>query len=119
MDCPRRLSPTRCELIGHERLDQTAICDYCVGDWKDGVPPSKEDPRRAVLYFIDLDRFMKGGPPPTTPSPATPVKMEDRLPICEACEYYVDQGCLLCGCPANSLQVKLTQEHGRCPAGKW
>lgn len=45
-----------------------------------------------------------------------------RLAICNTCEYYENNSCLLCGCVVvreSNYNNKLAQKNQVCPAGKW
>lgn len=49
-------------------------------------------------------------------------QIESRLSICNTCEFYKDNSCLLCGCQivreANYMN-KLAHKDQKCPADKW
>jgi len=49
-------------------------------------------------------------------------QIESRLSICKTCEFYKDDGCMLCGCQivreANYMN-KLAHKDQKCPADKW
>lgn len=45
-----------------------------------------------------------------------------RLSICNACEHYQDNVCLLCGCAIvreKNYKNKLAQKSANCPDGRW
>ncbi len=50
-------------------------------------------------------------------------QIDERLAICQACEYYVDEGCVKCGCKVSSrksqLISKLAWRSSECPEKKW
>ena len=49
-------------------------------------------------------------------------QIEQRLKICESCEYYKNDSCLLCGCVVvrdSNYQNKLAHKDQKCPADKW
>ncbi len=49
-------------------------------------------------------------------------QIDERLSICQTCEYFKDSSCLLCGCTivreANHKN-KLAHKDQKCPADKW
>ncbi len=52
----------------------------------------------------------------------SPEEINDRLKICNSCEYYKDSSCLLCGCTVVREKVynnKLAQKNQHCPIFKW
>lgn len=49
-------------------------------------------------------------------------QIEDRMSICQTCEFFKDNSCTLCGCKivreANHMN-KLAHKDQKCPADKW
>lgn len=56
------------------------------------------------------------------PSLCSQEQINERLAICNKCEYYEDNACMLCGCvivrEAN-YRNKLALKHQSCPINKW
>ena len=53
---------------------------------------------------------------------ATEQQINERMDICNSCEYYKDESCMLCGCRVvrNSVyQNKLADKNASCPDGRW
>lgn len=49
-------------------------------------------------------------------------EIEDRLAICNSCEYFKENSCLLCGCTVireANFKNKLAYKNQKCPADKW
>jgi hypothetical protein len=49
-------------------------------------------------------------------------QIDDRLAICQGCEFYKDNSCLKCGCTLNrgkNYMNKLLWADQSCPIGKW
>lgn len=49
-------------------------------------------------------------------------QIQQRLTICNSCEYYKNDSCLLCGCTVvreANYKNKLAHKDQKCPAGKW
>jgi hypothetical protein len=49
-------------------------------------------------------------------------QIEQRLAICNTCEYFKNNSCLLCGCTIvreANYQNKLAHKDQKCPADKW
>lgn len=49
-------------------------------------------------------------------------QIDQRLDICNKCEYLRDNACMLCGCRIvreKNHQNKLANKNASCPAGKW
>jgi hypothetical protein len=49
-------------------------------------------------------------------------QIENRLSICNTCEYFQNNSCLLCGCTVireANHQNKLAHKDQSCPANKW
>lgn len=49
-------------------------------------------------------------------------QIESRLAICNTCEYYKNNSCLLCGCQVvreSNYMNKLAHKNQKCPADKW
>jgi len=49
-------------------------------------------------------------------------QINERLAICNTCEHYENNACLLCGCVVireKNYNNKLAQKNQVCPAGKW
>lgn len=51
----------------------------------------------------------------------TPAEIDERLAICQSCEWLQGQSCAKCGCNCNGKGVidKLTLAGQSCPIGKW
>jgi len=53
---------------------------------------------------------------------ATPEQIQERMDICNKCQYYKDEACMLCGCRIvreKNYQNKLANKNASCPEGKW
>lgn len=74
------------------------------------------------------------GPNPTTktddkiqhsisdPAMCTQEQIEERLAICNKCDYYKNDSCLLCGCAIvreKNYKNKLANANAQCPDGRW
>lgn len=49
-------------------------------------------------------------------------EIDQRMEICNTCEYYQEDACILCGCRIvreKNHQNKLANKNAVCPAGKW
>lgn len=49
-------------------------------------------------------------------------QIDERLAICNTCEYYENESCLQCGCAISRDRVygnKLAYKNKSCPIGKW
>jgi hypothetical protein len=49
-------------------------------------------------------------------------QIEERLKICNACEHFKDNSCLLCGCVVvrdKNFNNKLAHKNHSCPINKW
>lgn len=49
-------------------------------------------------------------------------QIKERLAICETCEHYKDNSCLLCGCVVvreSNYMNKLAHKDQKCPIDKW
>jgi hypothetical protein len=52
----------------------------------------------------------------------SPQQIEERLKVCNSCEYFQNNSCLLCGCTVirdANHQNKLAHKDQKCPADKW
>ncbi len=52
----------------------------------------------------------------------TQEEIDERLAICQACPYLIDNHCSRCGCACvetNSMVNKLALSTEKCPEGKW
>lgn len=52
----------------------------------------------------------------------TKEQIDDRLSICNACEHFKDNSCLLCGCVVirdKNFNNKLAHKRHSCPINKW
>ena len=55
-------------------------------------------------------------------SQATEEQINSRMDICNSCEYYKDDACMLCGCRVvrdTVYQNKLADKSASCPDGRW
>ena len=53
---------------------------------------------------------------------ATQEQIKERMDICNKCQYYKDEACMLCGCRIvreKNYQNKLANKKASCPDGKW
>lgn len=53
---------------------------------------------------------------------ASKEEIDKRIAICNACEYYKDDSCMLCGCRVvreKNYQNKLANKNASCPDGRW
>lgn len=49
-------------------------------------------------------------------------QIEERMKICNTCEHYKDNACLLCGCRIvreHNYNNKLANKKASCPDGRW
>ena len=49
-------------------------------------------------------------------------QINSRMDICNSCEYYKDDACMLCGCRVvrdTVYQNKLADKSASCPDGRW
>lgn len=49
-------------------------------------------------------------------------QIEERMSICQKCEYFKDNSCLLCGCTVireKNYNNKLAKKNQHCPIFKW
>jgi len=49
-------------------------------------------------------------------------QIEERMKICNTCEHYKDNACLLCGCRIvreHNYNNKLANKNASCPDNKW
>ena len=49
-------------------------------------------------------------------------QINSRMDICNSCEYYKDDACMLCGCRVvrdSVYQNKLADKNASCPDGRW
>ena len=49
-------------------------------------------------------------------------QIDSRLAICQKCEYYKADACLLCGCSVvreQNFNNKLAHKNKACPINKW
>lgn len=56
------------------------------------------------------------------PEQATDEQIDNRMDICNTCEYYKDDACTLCGCRVvrgTVHQNKLADKNASCPDGRW
>ena len=54
--------------------------------------------------------------------PATEEIINKRMDICNKCEYYKEDSCMLCGCRVvrgTVYQNKLADKNASCPDGRW
>jgi len=54
--------------------------------------------------------------------PATEELINARMDICNKCEYYKEDSCMLCGCRVvrgTIYQNKLADKNANCPDGRW
>jgi hypothetical protein len=65
----------------------------------------------ATSFGTSMAKFVSGGFQTTTRK-----TYEERLAICQQCEHYSREACLICGC---FLKPKLSMPHEQCPLGKW
>jgi hypothetical protein len=52
----------------------------------------------------------------------SPEQIDTRLAICNTCEYFQNNSCLLCGCTVvreTTYNNKLAHKDQKCPADKW
>ena len=52
----------------------------------------------------------------------TSEEIDERLKICNSCEYFKNNSCLLCGCTVvrdANHKNKLAHKDQSCPANKW
>lgn len=53
---------------------------------------------------------------------ASEEQINERMNICNSCEYYKDDACMLCGCRVvrdSVYQNKLADKNASCPDGRW
>lgn len=53
---------------------------------------------------------------------ASQEEIEQRMSICNSCEYYKEEACMLCGCRVvreKNYQNKLANKKATCPDGRW
>ena len=53
---------------------------------------------------------------------ASQEEIEQRMKICNECEYYKEEACMLCGCRVvreKNYQNKLANKKATCPDGRW
>jgi hypothetical protein len=58
----------------------------------------------------------------TTENLCSTEEIDQRLSICNTCEYFKDNSCLLCGCTVVrevNHQNKLAHKDQKCPVDKW
>lgn len=58
----------------------------------------------------------------TTNNMCSKEQITERMQICQKCEYYKDNSCLLCGCTVvreQNYNNKLAKKDQRCPIFKW
>lgn len=81
-------------------------------------------------YAADVNKTSKAEQPEIKPTQQAPPKPElcskeqidKRLEICNSCEYYQEDACILCGCRIvreKNHQNKLANKNASCPANKW
>lgn len=81
-------------------------------------------------YDTDSNKTSKPEQPEIKPQQQTAPKPElcskeqidKRLEICNSCEYYQEDACILCGCRIvreKNHQNKLANKNASCPANKW
>lgn len=81
-------------------------------------------------YSTDVNKTHEAEQAQIKPSQQTPPKPElcskeqidQRLEICNTCEYYKEDACILCGCRIvreKNHQNKLANKNASCPANKW
>lgn len=54
--------------------------------------------------------------------PASKEQIDARMDICNSCEYYKEEACMLCGCRVvrdSVYQNKLADKNASCPDGRW
>lgn len=59
---------------------------------------------------------------PQKPELCSKQEIDQRLEICNTCEYYKEDACILCGCRIvreKNHQNKLANKNASCPANKW
>jgi hypothetical protein len=69
--------------------------------------------------YLDLDEH---GQPRVAINSASEEQINERMDICNSCEYYKNEACMLCGCRVvrNSVyQNKLADKSASCPDGRW
>lgn len=79
-----------------------------LGRHHEQMPPSSMIFKNAIS---DGMRWVKAG----MPIPKESLSIE-RLSICKACEFYIDERCSKCGC---QMRAKTAIATSFCPIGKW
>ena len=69
--------------------------------------------------YLDLNEH---GEPKTAIISASEEQINERMDICNSCEYYKNESCMLCGCRVvrdSIYQNKLADKKASCPDGRW
>lgn len=91
-----------------ESGDKSAIQEFLAKDIDQKIPKSEESIRIPVEDH-----------PSNLCSKAD---IDTRLAICQACEHYQNDACMLCGCTIvreMNFNNKLAHKNGSCPINKW
>lgn len=78
---------------------------------------------RRVEDFDDMAPINTNTAPETFPiDSASQKQIDERMDICNSCEYYKNEACMLCGCRVvrdTVYQNKLADKSASCPDGRW
>jgi hypothetical protein len=112
------------EVVKEARKNDKLLHEY---ENRGNFPPEHMDPMfqnsqqpiDSSPEYLELDEY---GKPKVAISSASTEQINQRMDICNSCEYYKNESCILCGCRVvrNSVyQNKLADKNARCPDGKW
>jgi hypothetical protein len=83
----------------------------------------KQDISDVLLEEIKKDAIKQVENPKEVPGKmCSEEEIEERLSICNTCEYFKENSCLLCGCTVireANYKNKLAYKNQKCPADKW
>jgi hypothetical protein len=84
---------------------------------------SEEHFKQLVAQQVDLERSeIPGVQNNSTDLLCTKEEIDQRLSICQGCEHFKDNSCLLCGCVVvrdANFNNKLAHKRHSCPINKW
>ena len=76
------------------------------------------DPEAIQEFYSNNQKHQKN----PEESIATEEQINERMDICNSCEHYKDEACMLCGCRvvrSSVYQNKLADKSASCPDGRW
>jgi hypothetical protein len=86
---------------------------------KDTAEYIKEQFKQSIAQEFEIDKKLVKRPKEQL---CTDEEIQERLSICNKCNYYKDNSCMLCGCVVvreKNYMNKLANKQAKCPDNRW